>query len=143
VWIDVVDMIACAGHGNGYPDICWEVVDQYPLPATALMGYSWRCGKLRIVRIEGRSMEPRYVDGDMILFSDEGAESGDIAIVSWDGRLYIRGYLLERDGSVRLKALNAAGNPDIVVEPGDERLHVLGKVLGKVGTFEADRGFWG
>ncbi len=143
VWIDVVDLAACAGNGNGYGEIRWEVVDHYPMHSTILLGHSWRCGKLRIIRIEGRSMEPRYVDGDMILFSDEGAESGDIAIVSWDGRLYIRGFIVERDGTVRLKALNTAGNPDIVVEPGDERLHILGKVLGKVGAFEADRGFWG
>ncbi len=43
-------------------------------------------------------------------FSGEGAESGDIAIVLWDGWRYIRGDLLERDSTVRLKALNAAGN---------------------------------
>ncbi len=141
-WIDVVDMVACAGHGNGYPDMCWEVVDQYPLPATALMGYSWRCEKLRIIRIEGHSMEPHFSDGERILFAEGEVGSGDIAIVCWDGRLYIRGYIVDRDGTVRLKTYNPEF-PEIVVHPEDDRLCVLGKVLGSVGGFRPARGFWG
>ncbi len=141
VWIDVVEPVVCAGNGNGYVEIDWEPVGRYPFSAADLIGYSWHSGKMRIIQIEGNSMEPRYRDGDRIMFSEEDVSSGDVAIVLWDGKLLIRGYVLERDNTVHLRALNRE-NPEIIVYPDDERFQVLGKVLGRVSRFEPDKGFW-
>lgn len=141
VWIDVVEPVVCAGKGNDYYEISWEPVERYPFSASDLIGYAWHSGKMRIIRIEGSSMEPRYRDGDRVMFSEEEVTSGDVAIVLWDGKLLIRGYVIERGKTVHLRALNKE-NPEIVVYPEDERFQVLGKVLGRVSRFEPDKGFW-
>lgn len=140
VWIDIVEPAACAGPGNGYHEVTWKPIGRLPFSPVDLMGYAWHSGKMRVIRIEGSSMEPRYREGDRVLFSDDGVVSGDIAIVMWDSRLYIRGYIVTPDKMVHLRAFNKE-NPEIVVDPGDPRLQILGKVLAKVGI-EPDKGFW-
>lgn len=140
VWIDIVEPAACAGPGNGYHEVTWKPIGRLPFSPVDLMGYAWHSGKMRVIRIEGSSMEPRYREGDRVLFSDDGVVSGDIVIVMWDSRLYIRGYIVTPDKVVHLMAFNKE-NPEIVVEPGDPRLQILGKVLAKVGI-EPDKGFW-
>lgn len=142
VWIPIVDPHVCAGAGNGYPEINWDPVGRYPLAPADLMGISWYSGTLRIIRVDGNSMEPRYRNGDMILFSEESVVSGDVIVALWDGRLFLRGYVEDKkNGTFRLKALNS-DYADIVIDPGDERFQPLGKVLGKVNRIEPDKGFW-
>jgi len=140
VWIDIVEPVACAGSGNGYHEISWKPIGQMPLSPVDVMNYSWHSGKMRIIRIEGSSMEPRYREGDRVLFSEGDAVSGDVAIILWDGRLYIRGYIIAPNKEIHLKAFNKE-NPEIIIDPEDPRFQLLGKVLGKVGI-EPDRGFW-
>lgn len=140
VWVPIVEPVACAGSGNGYPaDATWEPVGEYPMFRADLIT-SWDTGLLRIIRLEGDSMEPRYHDGDMLLFAEQRAESGETVLAFFDGRLYVRGLVLER-GTIHLKPLNPQ-YAEIVVTPEDERLQVIGKILGKVPRFERDRGFF-
>lgn len=141
VWVPIVEPVACAGSGNGYPaDTTWEPVGEYPMLRADLIGTSWDTGLLRIIRLEGDSMEPRYRDGDMLLFAEQRAESGDTVLAFFDGRLYVRGLVLER-GEIHLKPLNPQ-YAEIVAAPEDERLQIVGKILGKIPRFERDRGFF-
>lgn len=142
VWIPVVEPHVCAGGGNGYMEIDWEPVGRFPFAPADLLGVSWHSGTLRIIRVDGNSMEPRYRDGDMILFSEECVSSGDVIVALWDGRLFLRGYIEDKKNETyRLKALNP-DYADIVIDPDDERFLPLGKVVGKVNRIEPDRGFW-
>ena len=142
VWIPIVEPHVCAGGGNGYCEIDWEPVGRYPFIPADFMGIAWHSGTLRIIRVDGNSMEPRYRDGDMIIFSEESVESGDTIIALWDGRLFLRGYIEDkRNRSYRLKALNP-DYADIVIDIEDERFQSLGKVVAKVNKLEFDRGFW-
>lgn len=142
VWIPVVEPHVCAGGGNGYMEIDWEPVGRFPFAPADLLGVSWHSGTLRIIRVDGNSMEPRYRDGDMILFSEECVSSGDVIVALWDSRLFLRGYIEDKKNETcRLKALNP-DYADIVIDPDDERFLPLGKVVGKVNRIEPDRGFW-
>lgn len=123
-------------------EIDWEPVGRFPFAPADLLGVSWHSGTLRIIRVDGNSMEPRYRDGDMILFSEECVSSGDVIVALWDGRLFLRGYIEDKKNETyRLKALNP-DYADIVIDPDDERFLPLGKVVGKVNRIEPDRGFW-
>lgn len=140
IWIEVVEAQVCAGDGNGYHEVSWKPVDRRSFSTSDFIGYSWHSGTLRIIRVNGRSMKPKYHDGDKVLFSEDAVKSGDIGIVLWDGKLVIRGYVEEK-GMIHLKALNPE-NPDIVVDPDDRRLQILGKVVAKIPELEVERGFW-
>lgn len=141
-WIPIVEPHVCAGGGNGYCEIDWEPVGKYPIIPADMIGIAWHSGTLRIIRVDGSSMEPRYRDGDMVIFSEESITSGDNIIALWDGRLFLRGYIADKkSGYCRLKALNP-DYADILIHPEDERFQPLGKVVGKVGRVEPDTGFW-
>lgn len=142
VMIPIVEPHVCAGNGNGYCEIDWTPIGEYPVIPGDLLGIAWRSGTLRIIRVDGNSMEPRYRDGDMIIFSEESVSSGDNIVALWDGRLFLRGYVDDKKAGVyRLKALNP-DYTDVVIHPEDERFQSLGKVVGKVGRIEPDMGFW-
>lgn len=106
-----------------------------------LMGYMWQSENMRIIRISGRSMEPKYYDGDHVLFV-QGSDyhSNDIVIAVFDGRIYIRGYFPE-EGQIRLRPLNPI-TTDIIVPFEDQRLSIAGKVIAKVPELEVDAGFY-
>lgn len=131
VWIPVVsDKISiCAGNGNSYPDIEWETVDYFPFSEQDILGYGWQGASFRVISVEGNSMEPIILDGDKVLFaSDVEIETGDIAVVSWAGRLLIRGVILNRDKTITLHPANSDYS-DIHVDPQEQDLYVIGKVL--------------
>ena len=131
VWIPVVsDKISiCAGNGNSYPDIEWETVDYFPFSEQDILGYGWQGASFRVISVEGNSMEPIILDGDKVLFaSDVEIETGDIAVVSWAGRLLIRGVILNRDKTITLHPANSEYS-DIHIDPQEQDLYVIGKVL--------------
>jgi|GEM_PF-2550181 len=139
--IPVVELEACAGNGNGYAEFEWKETGRIPVNKTELLGHIWRSENMRIIRINGKSMEPKYYDGDQVLFV-QGEEyfPSDIVIAVFDGRIYIRGYFPE-EGQIRLKPLNPIAM-DIVVPIGDQRLSIAGKVIAKVPKLEMDGGFY-
>jgi transcriptional regulator with XRE-family HTH domain len=137
------DVSACYGRGSIYAeDVKWEIVGYYPVDPNDLIGYTWQTDKFRIIRAEGDSMEPRIYDGDRIIFADElKVESGDFAVVLWDGWTLARVILFNPDNTITLRSMKEDEYKDILVEPGDDRFCVLGKLLGiapairKIGTY--------
>lgn len=139
--VHVVEFEACAGDGNGYAEIEWQKNDYYSVEKKAIMGHCWRATGFKIIGISGDSMEPRFFDEDKILFVEgEDVNSGDVVVVWWDNRLYIRGYLDNGD-QIKLKPLNRK-YPDIEINKEDERFYLLGKVIARIPPIEMVGGFF-
>ncbi|WP_288333405.1 helix-turn-helix domain-containing protein [Cloacibacillus porcorum] len=140
VLIPVVNVHACAGNGNGYPDFHLETKELYPILKTDLIGHAWQSDGFNIIEIDGDSMEPKYRDGDRVLFvAGESVSSDDIIIALWNDKLYIRGYFPEKD-QIILKPRNPM-YPHIEIPCGDSRFIIIGKVIAKIPKIEKDRGF--
>jgi transcriptional regulator with XRE-family HTH domain len=139
------DVSACCGKGSLYSeDVKWEIVGYYPMDPNALLGYTWQTKNFCIIRAEGDSMEPHIHDGDQVLFAkspDIEIQSGDFAILMWNGRTLIRGVIFPDTKEVILRPTNDTYK-DINTWRGDERLCVLGKVLGITPAFKKTPGLW-
>ena len=131
IWVPVVSdrVKVCAGNGNAYPDVEWEVIDRQPFSAKDLSGYSWQGVEFVVMTVEGDSMEPIVGDGDKVLFA-ENAEitTGDIAVVALDGSIFIRGVLFNKDESITLRPRNK-DYQDMLIIPQEHDFFVVGKVL--------------
>lgn len=73
------------------------------------------------VRVSGDSMEPIYMDGDIVMISKEDVFQDDIALITLDGCGYIK-----RMGNMRLVSENKKYKPI----PYDENIVVNGRVIG-------------
>lgn len=137
VWVPVVspEVKVCCGEGNLYPEeVTWEEVGQYPIPFLDIAGYGWQAGDngIRILTVEGDSMEPRIEDGDKILFADVQPLSGDVAVITYMGRLLVRGVTFESK-RVRLTAFNPEYSEIVVPVAKDmDELCILGKVIATI-----------
>lgn len=141
--VPIVDpkITACAGEGNGYYGVEWNIVATRPIPTNQLMGHLWQGVQLKIMRVEGSSMEPKYRSGDSVLLAEgEDVRNGDIILVVWDDRLYIRGYFVE-GAEIVLKPRNPIAG-EIRIDKEDSRLQILGKVIAKVPDLEFESGFY-
>lgn len=79
------------------------------------------------VRIAGDSMEPRFIDGQIVwVHQQQRLESGEIGIFLYDGNAYCK-KLSVKNGGVRLLSLNPRYAP---IEVQSEELRVFGKVVG-------------
>ena len=137
VWVPVVssEVKVCCGEGNLYPEeVTWEEVGRYPIPFSDIAGYGWQVGDrgIRILTVEGDSMKPRIEDGDKILFADVQPLSGDVAVITYMGRLLVRGVTFETK-RVRLTAFNPEYSEIVVPVVKDmDELCILGKVIATV-----------
>lgn len=147
-WVAVVssNVKACCGRGNAYAeDVVWEEIGQYPIPFYIVNGYAWQVGDngIRIIAVEGNSMEPRIHDGDWVLFVDTRLSNGDIGLVKYEGRLMVRGVLFDGNDKVLLRALNK-DYEEILVDLTDDGVEfgILGKVLLRLPKAERVTGLW-
>lgn len=147
-WVPVVSphVKACCGRGNAYAeDVVWEEIGQCPVPFYMVNGYAWQVGSngIRVIAVEGNSMEPRIRDGDWVLFADTRLSNGDIGLVKYEGRLMVRGVLFEGNDKVLLRALNK-DYEEILVDLTDEGVEfgILGKVLLRLPKAERVTGLW-
>ena len=118
-----------AGNGNAYPQVEWDVAEYMPIPKTDLGAYSWQGAKFNIITVEGDSMEPYINDGDKLLFA-EGIEvgPGEVAVVSYNDTLMVKGVLQNKDGTVTLISFNK-NFKDRVIDTAQHDFYVLGKAL--------------
>lgn len=80
------------------------------------------------VRIAGNSMEPRFVDGQIVwVHQQQTVVSGEIGIFLYEGNAYCKKFSLE-NGSIRLLSLNSLYPPMEI--PADSDLRVFGRVVG-------------
>lgn len=83
----------------------------------------------KIVIMEGDSMAPKYKDGDYALYiHTDDYLTGDIIIVLFDGKFYIRGYFPNIDGTITLKPYSK-DSVEIHTSSQDNRYRPIGKVL--------------
>ena len=118
-----------AGNGNIYPQIDWEIAGYMPVPRSELIAYSWQGAKFNIITADGDSMEPYISDGDKLLFA-EGVDvgPGEVAVVSYDGALLVKGVLQNKDGTVTLISFNKDFK-DRIIDPAEHDFYILGKAL--------------
>lgn len=142
IMVPVLELHGCAGSGNGYADIQWNSIGRYPVKKSDVMGYTWQGGELKIIGIDGSSMEPKFHDGDYALFTTnlDRVSNGDIVVAIWDEKIYIRGYFIDADG-ITLKPMNPIV-PEIHVDKGDERFYLAGKVIARAPRLEKECGFF-
>ena len=147
-WVSVVSphVKACCGKGNAYAeDVVWKEIGQYPVPFYMVNGYAWQAGQngVRVIAVEGDSMEPRIHDGDWVLFVDTRLSNGDIGLVKYEGRLMVRGVLFDGNDKVLLRALNK-DYEEILVDLTDDGVEfgILGKVLLRLPKAERVTGLW-
>ena len=109
---------ASAGNGSYLLDDEPKMID---LPDTPLARQS-----TIVVRVSGDSMEPDYLDGNMVLVqTDTDLNIGDVGIFILDGEGYIK-----KLGDSELISVNPEYKP-IPITPNNE-LRVIGKVIGKL-----------
>ena len=131
VQVPVIDGIisVSAGNGNGYPNITWNEIGTMPIPKDDLIGYSWQGAQYRIISVDGDSMEPYICNGDRLLFaSGIDVGPGEVAVVSYNDRLWVKGILENKDGTVTLISFNK-NYPDRIIDPQQHDFHILGKAL--------------
>lgn len=79
--------------------------------------------------IDGTSMEPKYLDGEVALIRATGYDyDGAVYALVWEGKTYIKKLYREADG-FRMVSINKKGNPDRFISSEDD-LRIVGKVVG-------------
>lgn len=98
-----------------------DVIDTIDIPT------SWR-GDYIALRVQGDSMYPEYLDGDIIIIQIQpDCDSGD------DCACYVNGYdatfkrVYKNNGSITLQPLNPKYPPKTYTHPGE--VSILGKVI--------------
>lgn len=90
----------------------------------------------------GDSMFPRICDGERIIFArDAVIENGDFVLLTWGGKLLVRGIIFEKDERIILRAVHK-DYEDIHVPPRDSRLCVIGKVVKVIPLPREAGGLW-
>ena len=116
--IPLFDLPVSAGPGVFLDDIMAEAI--------SITDNSTTKGANFAVRISGRSMEPKYHDGDILLVQDcESVENGELAIFVLDGSGYFKMF-----GGDRLISLNPEFD-DIPLSDFGE-ISCCGRVVGKL-----------
>jgi len=132
VYIPVISPRAtlCCGEGNGLEGVEPEVTNRLPMDLDTIEVFGINASDLRVMKTEGDSMEPIIRDGDFVIFGKgSDVRHGDIGVVEYRGRWYVRGVLIEPEEKIILRSKNQAEYPDIVVKWGDEQYREHGRVL--------------
>ena len=105
--------IAAAGNGYYFDDIPTDTIEA-----------PYKEGADFIIGVSGDSMEPTYSDGDLVYVEkSQIVNTGDIGIFMLDNECYIK-----EAGESGLISHNS--KYDLI--PGNDNIHCIGKVLGKV-----------
>lgn len=129
VWIPIVGRIAAGLPTEAIEDIPstadldeWEEID-------AKMA---RSGEYIALRIRGKSMEPRFVEGDVVIIRRQpDCESGDIAVVIVNGDEGTVKRIKKERGGMWILPLNPAFEPVFYSDSQIKSLpvHIFGKVV--------------
>jgi phage repressor protein C with HTH and peptisase S24 domain len=133
IYIPVISPRAtlCCGEGNGLEGVEPEVINHLPVDLDTIDAFGIDVHELRAMKTEGSSMEPAVREGDFVIY-DPTAEvrHGDIGVVEFRDRWYVRGVLIEPEDKITLRSKNREEYPDIVIKWGDERYKAHGRVIG-------------
>lgn len=127
---NVVEFPIIASVSAGYNGLA---VEEYTdgvetLPYSMLRGYPPE--ELRVLRVSGESMYPRFLDGDKVLIHVQcDVDDGDVAVVIYNGDEATLKQFFHIDGGVRLVAYNPEYPPKTITGADAEQVYVFGKVL--------------
>lgn len=96
-------------------------------------------GKVDIIFVDGPSMEPTLLDGELVLVDRRchRFDNDAVYVIQYDGHLRIKRVQLKFDGGVIIKSDNPRFEPEVLTEDQAEHLRVIGKVLPwKFGQFK-------
>lgn len=123
--IKLFDIPVSAGTGQFLDSDAYELIDiGSEVPDSADFG----------LRISGNSMEPEYIDGQIVwVHQQDVLNDGEIGISGYDNNAYCKKLSLTTAGT-KLISLNSEYSP--IEVPKNSVLHVFGKVVGKKGVYE-------
>jgi len=103
----VIDMLNIrAGAGTGVYNYEFEVVDRIVLDSIFFRGQP-DLAKLKVIAIDGDSMEPTIRDGDFIIIDETKADKkGGIYALQLDGQLLVKRLQFLMDGTVKIMSDN-------------------------------------
>lgn len=118
--IKLFDIPVSAGTGQFLDSDSYELIDiRNEVPESTDFG----------LRISGNSMEPEYLDGQIIwVHKQDVLNDGEIGILGYDNNVYCKKLSLTATG-IKLISLNDNYIP--IEIPKDGLLHIFGKVVGK------------
>lgn len=121
------------GAGAGIEQIPDSAVDQVAFRDDWLRAKGWKTTALRAVSAQGRSMEPRIQDGDLLMVdtSDATIKNGKVYAIRDQTGDRVKRLFVGHDGSLRIRSDNPAPEfPEEVVPASKvEHIHVIGRVV--------------
>lgn len=96
-------------------------------------------GKVDVIFVDGPSMEPTLLDGELVLVDRRchRFDNDAVYVIQYDGHLRIKRVQLKFDGGVIIKSDNPRFEPEMLTQDQAEHLRVIGKVLPwKFGQFK-------
>lgn len=127
---NIIDFPVIASVSAGYNGLAVEEYTEEveTLPYSMLKGYPPE--ELRVLRVAGESMYPRFLDGDKVLIHvQRDVDDGDVAVVIYNGDEATLKQFFHIDGGVRLVAYNPEYPPKTITGADAELVHVFGKVI--------------
>lgn len=127
---NIIDFPIIASVSAGYNGLAVEEYTEEveTLPCSMLKGYPPE--ELRVLRVSGESMYPRFLDGDKVLIHvQRDVDDGDVAVVIYNGDEATLKQFFHIDGGVRLMAYNPEYPPKTITGADAELVHVFGKVI--------------
>lgn len=97
-----------------------------------------RCGEFFGLQVKGNSMEPRFIEGDVVIVKKQpDVESGEVGIVLVDGVDATIKRIVKHDNGMSLIALNSTYPPKFYTheEIAELPVEILGKVVELRGKF--------
>lgn len=120
----------------------WTCQDEQFIDKNAIREYLDKSQCLRLSDMEDDSMERRFCKGDRFLWLEYSQiNSGDIAVVWLDNRIFIRGVIFDKNDIV-LKPINDKYPEITIKEEEDTRLSFIGKVIAEVPSIRLIHGIW-
>ena len=127
---EVVSFPILASVAAGYDGLAREEYagDVESIPRSSLRGYPPE--ELRVLRVHGDSMYPRFIEGDRVLIHLQSAvDNGDVAVVIYNGDEATLKKVYSRPGSIDLVPYNPEYQTKSIQGPDLEHLHIFGKVI--------------
>ncbi|MDG3143162.1 XRE family transcriptional regulator [Streptococcus suis] len=117
--VKVLDNIALsAGHGNSFCDE-FETIEVFTDTEYSYDLATW---------INGQSMEPTYLDGEVALIREGGFDyNGAVYAIAWNDQVYIKKVFLEENG-FRLVSINPHYSDKFA--PAEDEPRIVGKIIG-------------
>lgn len=116
----------CAGYNGMAQEEYSDDIEA--IPRSMFKGYDPE--EMRVFRVSGNSMYPRFLNGDRVLVHIQSdVENGDVAVVWYDCEEVTLKVVNHIPGGVELVPYNPEYQKKRITGPDAEQVHIFGKVL--------------